>query len=216
MYLAMSVSSIEIESLSICLSEARKRLGDVDPRILYVASRCIHAVGDPSIVDSLRVCRELLDELEHLLTRLRLVVVDVEMVRAGIESRCRALGVPVITAVRFSTSQNLRVASGIENLIRRGVVDDRTGIVCGNAPTFLEVVVRSIEEGVKPLLVVATPPGFVKAAEVKKKLMELDVPYIVIEGCRGGSTLAVAIFNALIDLYTGRAFEVLKSLGLHP
>jgi precorrin-8X/cobalt-precorrin-8 methylmutase len=56
---------------------------------------------------------------------------------------------------------------------------------------------------VRPALVVGVPVGFVGTAESKAALMELTtVPWIVTEGYKGGSTIAVAAVNALLRLAT--------------
>ena len=76
----------------------------------------------------------------------------------------------------------------------------------GNAPTALIELVRLIrEEGVRPSLVVGMPVGFVSAAESKDLMAEqLDVPWIVIRGRKGGSTLVVAALLALLSLAEAR------------
>ena len=69
-------------------------------------------------------------------------------------------------------------------------------------PTALIEVVRLIrEEGARPALVVGMPVGFVAAAE-SKDLMALQtaIPWIVIRGRKGGSTLVVAAIHALLGL----------------
>ena len=57
-----------------------------------------------------------------------------------------------------------------------------------------------IETNLRPALVIAMPVGFVHVVESKQELMSLDIPYIAIEGRRGGSTLAVAAVHALCGL----------------
>jgi precorrin-8X/cobalt-precorrin-8 methylmutase len=76
----------------------------------------------------------------------------------------------------------------------------------GNAPTALIELVRLIrEEGVRPALVVGMPVGFVSAAESKDLMAGLDeVPWIVIRGRKGGSTLVVAALHALLALAEAR------------
>ena len=72
-------------------------------------------------------------------------------------------------------------------------------IVIGNAPTALMELIKFIKEGkARPALVIGVPVGFVDAEESKEGLMGLDVPYISIKGRKGGSTVAVAIVNALL------------------
>ena len=75
-------------------------------------------------------------------------------------------------------------------------------VAVGNAPTALFEVNRLIvEEGVRPALVVGVPVGFVGARESKVILARQNtVPWIVTRGPKGGSTVAVAIVNALFRL----------------
>ena len=79
-------------------------------------------------------------------------------------------------------------------------------VAVGNAPTALIEMVRLIrEEGVRPALVVGMPVGFVSAAESKDLMAEIDaVPWIVIRGRKGGSTLVVAALHALLALAEAR------------
>ncbi|MDZ4230215.1 MAG: precorrin-8X methylmutase, partial [Dehalococcoidales bacterium] len=55
--------------------------------------------------------------------------------------------------------------------------------------------------GIEPALVIGMPVGFVRAAESKAELVSRSVPYITIEGTRGGSALAATTVNALIGIY---------------
>ena len=94
-----------------------------------------------------------------------------------------------------------RAVQAMRKAWRQGLLEG--GIVgIGNAPTALLELVRLVrEEGVRPALVVGMPVGFVSAAESKDALAELaDVPWIVIRGRKGGSTLVVAALHALLSL----------------
>ncbi|WP_419657444.1 CbiC2: cobalt-precorrin-8X methylmutase [Desulfosarcina variabilis str. Montpellier] len=73
------------------------------------------------------------------------------------------------------------------------------GIVgIGNAPSALWEVCRLMkEENVKPALILAMPVGFVNVIESKAMIEEYDVPYILMQGRRGGTTFAVSAINAL-------------------
>ncbi|MBS4535490.1 precorrin-8X methylmutase [Clostridium sp. D2Q-14] len=69
----------------------------------------------------------------------------------------------------------------------------------GNAPTALYTLLEMIEKGYpKPSLIIGVPVGFVGAAESKEELEKYDIPYILTKGRKGGSTVAVAIINALM------------------
>jgi precorrin-8X/cobalt-precorrin-8 methylmutase len=57
------------------------------------------------------------------------------------------------------------------------------------------------EDGVRPALVLGVPVGFVQAAESKDALWELkEQPAIVVLGRKGGSSVAVAMVHALLEL----------------
>ncbi|MBI3398964.1 MAG: precorrin-8X methylmutase, partial [Deltaproteobacteria bacterium] len=80
-----------------------------------------------------------------------------------------------------------------------------TIVAVGNAPTALLELIKMIKAGhAKPALVIGVPVGFVDAEESKEELMKLDIPYISIKGKKGGSTVAVAIVNALLMLAEGK------------
>jgi precorrin-8X/cobalt-precorrin-8 methylmutase len=49
-------------------------------------------------------------------------------------------------------------------------------------------------------LIVAVPVGYVGAAESKEEITKLPVPYMITRGRKGSSTIAVAIFNALLAM----------------
>jgi len=72
----------------------------------------------------------------------------------------------------------------------------------GNAPSALLTLCDLIASGiVKPALVIGTPVGFVNAAASKERLRSLDVPSISIVGTRGGTPIAVAAMNEMINMY---------------
>lgn len=57
------------------------------------------------------------------------------------------------------------------------------------------------EENLHPALIIGMPVGFVSAAESKAETALLnDIPWIVTEGKKGGSTLVVAAIHALLAL----------------
>lgn len=75
-------------------------------------------------------------------------------------------------------------------------------LAVGNAPTALLTIADQIEAGLRPALVIGVPVGFVNVVESKERLFavcqECGVPAIVAMGRKGGSTVAAAIFNALV------------------
>jgi len=75
-------------------------------------------------------------------------------------------------------------------------------VAIGNAPTALFHLLEMIAAGApKPALILGFPVGFVGAAESKQALVEspLALSYVTLLGRRGGSALAAAAVNALME-----------------
>ena len=137
------------------------------------------------------------------------IVADVEMICVGLSKpRLSHFGVTthhfisdadVITQAKAENST--RAVQAMRKAQRVGLLDNSIGAV-GNAPTALLEVLRMIkEEGVRPALIVGMPVGFVSAAESKEATALLqDIPWIITNGRKGGSTLVVAAIHALLAL----------------
>ena len=75
-------------------------------------------------------------------------------------------------------------------------------VAIGNAPTALFHLLEMIAAGApKPAVILGFPVGFVGAAESKQALAEtsLGLSYVTLLGRRGGSALAAAAVNALME-----------------
>ncbi len=72
----------------------------------------------------------------------------------------------------------------------------------GNAPTALARLYELWQEGKlpEPALIIGVPVGFVNVVEAKELILQMDCPYIVARGRKGGSNVAAAICNALLYL----------------
>jgi precorrin-8X/cobalt-precorrin-8 methylmutase len=51
--------------------------------------------------------------------------------------------------------------------------------------------------GCQPALVVGLPVGFSHAPAAKRRLMQLEIPYVTIEGALGGGLLAAVVLNRM-------------------
>jgi precorrin-8X/cobalt-precorrin-8 methylmutase len=137
------------------------------------------------------------------------IVADVEMIRVGL-SRPRLAHFGLHTHEFISDPDVIeaaqregttRAVQAMRKARRAGLLDGAI-VGIGNAPTALIEIVRLIrEEDARPALVVGMPVGFVSAAESKALLAAVDnVPWIVVHGRKGGSTLVVAALHALLGL----------------
>ena len=137
------------------------------------------------------------------------VVADVEMICVGLSApRLAHFGISTHQFISDTDVIELAQAQGTTRAVQAMRKAHRLGLLdgaiigIGNAPTALIEVVRLIrEEGVRPALVVGMPVGFVSAAESKDLMaLQSDVPWVVIRGRKGGSTLVVAAIHALLGV----------------
>ena len=72
-------------------------------------------------------------------------------------------------------------------------------VLIGSAPSALMTLLDLVEEGTKrPSLIIGMPVGFIGVSECKTRLLKSDCSHIVLEGSRGGASLAAATVNALL------------------
>lgn len=208
---------ITAQSFAIVRRELARRGVHVPPPLKAVVERVIHSTADFEYATLLRASPGAVEAGVAALQQGCTVVTDVNMVRVGINARHVAtLRGKVVCFVSDPHAEALarqeeltRSAVGIRRAATLGLVDGSL-IVVGNAPTALEEAIRLVDEGCRPALIVGVPVGFVGAAESKATLATLEnVPWITVEGVKGGSAVAVAIVNALLKL----AVEAMRGKG---
>lgn len=172
-----------------------------------VYSRIIHAAGDVEYAPLIRMHPEAIVRAQEALKAGCNIYTDVEMVRTGINKRkLAAFGGEVFCCVADPEIRALAEQEGITRSMaamrRFGKALDGAIVAIGNAPTALFEVLRLMrEEAVCPAVIVGIPVGFVGAADSKRELAEQDmVPFVTVEGTKGGSPIAAAVVNAVMYL----------------
>ncbi len=179
-------------------------LSRLPPELHPIALRLAHAQADTAILADLAWSEGAVAAGQRALAAGAPILVDSEMVRAGIirgrlpagnEIVC-TLGDPAgpELAARLQTT---RSAAAVE--LWRGRLDGAI-VAIGNAPTALFHLLELLGDGAgMPALVLGFPVGFVGAAEAKRALAEFGrgLAFVTLHGRRGGSALAAAAVNAL-------------------
>ncbi|AFC85726.1 precorrin-8X methylmutase [Frateuria aurantia] len=189
---------------SFAIIRAESDLSGIPADIEKLAVRVIHACGMPDIVTDL-----VWSEGAGAIGRKALasgapVFCDARMVAEGITRARLPADNPVICTLQdpqvpamAAASGQTRSAAAVELWQERlaGAV-----VVIGNAPTALFRLLELLQDGApRPALVLGFAVGFVGAAESKAALAanRLGIPYVVVNGRRGGSAMAAAAVNAL-------------------
>lgn len=172
-----------------------------------IVRRVIHSTADFEFARGLVFYKDAIRKGVEAMRCGRPLVVDVEMVKAGInKDNLRKLGIEVGCYIGNedirSESQNKHISRAM--LAMRKAKDRMEGgiVAIGNAPTALREVIRLVkEDGVRPSLIIGMPVGLVGAVEAKDALRLIDgTPFITNKGRRGGSSVAAAIVNEMLNL----------------
>lgn len=172
-----------------------------------VYSRIIHAAGDVDYAPLIHIHPEAIAAAQKALQAGCNIYTDVEMVRTGINKRKLAqFGGEVHCLIADPEVAALAKAKGITRSMAAmrtfGHALDGAVVAIGNAPTALYEVLRlAAEEDIRPAAIIGIPVGFVGAADSKRQLAaNRDIPYITVEGTKGGSPIAAAAVNAIMYL----------------
>ena len=176
-----------------------------------VYSRMIHASGDVDYAKVIRLHPKAIEATQEALKRGANIYTDVEMVRTGINKKafgryggkieCRVADPAIAeTAKREGITRSMAAMRAFGKELAGSI------IAIGNAPTALFEVLRLAEkENILPAVIIGIPVGFVGAADSKKLLAENTlVPYVTVEGTKGGSPIAASVVNAIMYLLDNR------------
>ncbi len=165
-----------------------------------IRQRCVIATGDPAFADLMRFNINPIKAGIEAIKKDVTIFTDIKMAQVGITKQGHRCDVRCVLDHGSEIAERTgatRTAAGFMALEKEleGAI-----IVIGNAPSAALTVCAMIERGLKPALLVAIPVGFVNAAESKEKVRSLDVPSITCVGTRGGTPVAVAVVNELVEM----------------
>ncbi len=206
----MTALGRSIEDGSFAIIDQEVGPHDWSLREWQVVRRVIHATADFEFKHLMQFHPNAVDSGIQALRSGCPIIVDVKMITAGLnEDRLAAYGCRVHSYISDDDVIQIAKANnstrGIESMRKAHQLGKLDGaiVAIGNAPTALLEIVRLVEkEGARPALVIGVPVGFVSAAESKEAALTLPTPYIVTQGRKGGSSIAVAIVHALLLLST--------------
>lgn len=165
-----------------------------------IIKRCVIATGDTAFCELMRFHNDPVNAGIAALGNSAPIFTDIRMAQVGItklghkcEIRCvldEGHKIAEKTGVTRTSAGFMALEDKLEGAI----------IVIGNAPSAALTICRMIKAGLHPGLIVATPVGFVNAAESKELVRTLDVPSITCVGTRGGTPIAVAVVNELVEI----------------
>ena len=189
--------------------EARTRFTEQE---WHVARRLVHTTADFSILDSLEFHETVIESGLAALRRGALIYSDSNMIKAGLsvpklqrfhaEYDREAILCPITepAVAEYAKSHHVTRALAGVTLHRKRLAG--AIILCGNAPLALAAIARMCrDDGLRPALIIGMPVGFVNVTESKRMLSQVPegVPWLRLNGRRGGSPLAVAALHGIME-----------------
>ncbi len=197
-------SDIEKESFRIIKSELDAMGKSVPEELLPTVLRVIHTTADFEYADTMRFSEDVIEKAKAAIRSGAHIVTDTNMALSGISKKTlEKYGGEVHCFMADADVAALAKEQGVTratvSMDKASEIDAPLIFAIGNAPTALIRLHELINEGkIKPLLIIGVPVGFVNVVEAKELILNGDVPYIVNEGRKGGSTVAAAICNSIL------------------
>ncbi|MDR0508758.1 MAG: precorrin-8X methylmutase [Candidatus Methanoplasma sp.] len=201
-YETLAPEEIEKKSMETITSELNGRTWP-EPKFSII-KRCIHTSADFDYADNLVFSKNAENIGVGLIRKGATIVTDTKMAASGInKNRLASYGGEIKC---FISDDDVVAEAKARNCTRATVSVERASNVkgplimaVGNAPTALIALYDMVKKDkIRPGLIIGVPVGFVNVVESKEMIMELDIPYIVAKGRKGGSNIAATICNAMM------------------
>ncbi len=174
-----------------------------------IVERIIHSSGDFSLQSDIKFSHSACEDAIHALRNGARIVTDTYMAEAAISPMAkRTLNTEIqcilaMAPASINSTVTTRSAIGMKNIWldyeEKENLLNTPLVVIGSSPTALISLLDLVEAGhKKPSLIIGMPVGFIGVSESKIRLLNSECQYIVLEGTRGGASLAAATVNALL------------------
>ena len=205
---------IEKRSFEIITEELGEKIKKFTEEELPIVKRVIHTTADFEYADLIEFLEDPISSAKEVLSGGCKIYCDTNMIVNGLSKnilkKFNCIPYTLVSDAGVSKEAKARgVTRSIVGMEHAGKDKETKIFLIGNAPTALYKLKEMIEKNEieKPALVVGVPVGFVGAAESKEIFKNIKVPYITINGRKGGSTVAVSILHGILyQIYKREGF----------
>lgn len=193
--------AIAARSREIVRSLINEKTKDLTAEERSIVERIVHSTADPEYADITRMSNDFVLRTLEAVSQGKDILTDISMVKSGINKYIGDVKCYINNEKTIEIAGNTeitRAAAAMEVAASEGF--DGV-VVIGNAPTALWKVMELVENrSMNVSAVIGVPVGFVGAAESKKALEETSIPHLITQGPKGGTPVAVAAINSLINI----------------
>lgn len=169
-----------------------------------ILSHLVLACGDVSLAAFIRFSPNLIKVAREALSIGKTIITDVPAVLNTLDhTRLAHLGCesfPLIDDPHLDSAVNAETEFWENQTWQHSLPERIEGnvVVIGYAPSVLLKICEQVEtQGCQPALIIGLPIGFSHAPSAKRRLMQLQIPYLTSESALGGGLLSAVALNRL-------------------
>ena len=188
------------EAASLALIDRQLELDNISPAQYEIVRQVIYHTADFEYQSLLRFSEGALAKGAAAITEITPIVVDVPEIQVNIVPKLRKTFYnPVYcwATTGKSTDKTTQASNGL-----KVIANDRPKsiIIIGQDATTMTTAIELIKsKAIEPSLAIFTPPSF-SEPDPRAWLKNSAIPYIIVDGGKGGANVASAIFNGLLRL----------------
>ena len=195
----MVVNFTEASSLAIIDRQIEGIQAGISPAQYEIVRRVIYQTADFEYQSLLKFSEGALAKGASALTAVMPIIIDVPEIQVSIVPKLQKTFGNSVYCCKTTASQDStsKAASGLEIL---GSRYPNSIFIIGQDQAAMTTMVELLKnKTIEPSFAIATPPTFIEST-AKRKLRDFHIPSIYIDSSKGGSNVAAAIFNSLINL----------------
>lgn len=165
-----------------------------------IVERIVHSTADPEYAKLVSISSDFVEDTLKALRNGEDILTDINMVKSGITQYDGNVECFIKNQEVIDIAKNKKITRA-GAAIQFAAENDFKGIIAiGNAPTALFKAIELYNSGELDVSsIVGVPVGFVGAEDSKEALKASSIPNIITKGPKGGTPVAVACVNSLIQ-----------------
>jgi precorrin-8X/cobalt-precorrin-8 methylmutase len=191
---------IAIKSREIIRDLIKEDIKNLKPAEKDIVERIVHSTADPEYAKLVSMSSDFVDVSLKALKNNETILTDINMVKSGITQYDGKVECYIKNEDVIKIAKDNKITRAAASIIYASKNDFKGILVVGNAPTALYAAMDLIDKKeIDIKSIVGVPVGFVGAADSKEELHKTKIPNIITNGPKGGTPVAVACINSLIQ-----------------
>lgn len=192
---------IAAKSREIVRSLIDLKTKNLTPAERSIVERMVHSTADPEYADITRISETFVNESLRAISEEYDILTDINMVKVGINKYAGKVKCYINHEKTFELAKKRNITRAAAAMELAALEEFEGVIAIGNSPTALWKIIELVKNrDMDVKSVIGVPVGFVGAAESKEALEQSPIPYLLTRGPKGGTPVAVAAVNSLINM----------------